>query len=125
MTKKECFINEVKAAIDGLEERVPENYFSPDALDYWNSLNSASDGKPKFTTIGKVTLRFMQENKDTYNNIFKAKEIGEALGISSRSVSGGMKKLVNDGYVEKMGDTPVIYAITALGLAAEVKDAEG
>lgn len=118
MTKKETFLNEVL----NLTGDAPEKVFSSDALDYWNSLNSTSDEKPKFTTIGKTTLRFMQENKDTYNNIFKSKEIGDALGISSRSVSGGMKKLVNDGYVEKMGDTPITYSITSLGLEADLGD---
>jgi len=120
MTKKETFINEVLS----LTGNAPEKVFSPDALDYWNSLNSASSEKPKFTEIGKTTLRFMKENKDTYNNIFKSKEIGEALGISSRSISGGMKKLVNDGYVEKMGDSPITYAITSLGLEADLEESK-
>lgn len=114
-SKKEIFINEVKAAIDGLEE-TPEKYFSTDALDYWNALQISGDGgKPKFTDNGKLVLEYMQENVDTYNNLFKAKDIGEGMEISSRTVSGAMRKLVNDLYVEKVGENPTVYSLTAEG----------
>ena len=114
-SKKEIFINEVKAAIDGLEE-TPEKYFSSDALDYWNALQISGDGgKPKFTDNGKLVLEYMQENVDTYNNLFKAKDIGEGMEISSRTVSGAMRKLVNDGYVEKVGENPTVYSLTVSG----------
>lgn len=117
MSKKENFIHEVKAAIDGLEEKMtPETYFSTDALDFWNSLQvSENSGKPKFTENGKLILSFLKENKETFNNLFKAKEVGEGIGISSKAASGAMRKLVNDGYIEKLGENPVIYALTVLG----------
>ena len=35
--------------------------------------------------------------------------------ISSRTVSGSIRKLVNDGFVEKVGQDPVIYSITEQG----------
>lgn len=35
--------------------------------------------------------------------------------MSPRSVSGSMKKLINDGYVEKKGGSPVCYGLTDLG----------
>ena len=121
MTKKERFINEVKAAIDGLEEKTPEVYFSEDALDFWNALLVAGDTtKPKFTENGKLILQQLRDNKDKYNNIFKAKEVGEGLGISSRTVSGGMRKLVTDGYVDKVGQDPVAYAITTKGIEVDL-----
>ena len=117
MSKKEKFINEVKAAIDGLEEKVPEVYFSTDALDFWNGLQiSENGGKPKFTENGKLILNFLKENKETYNNLFKAREVGEGIGISSKAASGAMRKLVNDGYIEKIGENPVVYALTSLGI---------
>jgi hypothetical protein len=93
MTKKEKFISEVKAAIDGLEEKTPEVYFSEDALDFWNGLQiSENGGKPKFTENGKLILNFLKENKETYNNLFKAREVGEGIGISSKAASGAMRK---------------------------------
>lgn len=124
MTKKEKFINEVIAAIDGIEGKTPEKYFSEDALDYWNGLIMTKDkDKPKFTENGKKVLAFVRENKDAYNNLFKAKEIGEGLGISSRTASGAMRKLVTDGYIEKIGETPSVYSLTELGAQVNL-DAE-
>jgi len=126
MTKKENFIEEVKAAINGLEngEMTPETYFSSDALDYWNGLQVTGDeGKAKFTENGKLVLKYMQENKETYNNLFKAKDIGEGMGISSRTASGAMRKLVSDGYCEKIGENPVVYSLTNKGIEVNL-DAE-
>lgn len=115
MTKKEAFIFEVRRAIEKTGNAI-EEWFSADALDYWNGLQLAGgEGKMKFTENGKLVLRYMQENKDTYNNLFKAKDIGEGLGISSRTASGAMRKLVTDGYIEKIGENPVVYALTENG----------
>lgn len=124
MTKKENFIEEVKAAINGLEngEMTPETYFSSDALDYWNGLQATGDeGKVKFTENGKLVLKYMQENKEAYNNLFKAKDIGEGMGISSRTVSGTMRKLVNDGYCEKIGENPIVYSLTNKGIEVNLE----
>ena len=112
MSKKEKFIEEISKML----EDAPEKYLSSDALDFWNSLQiSENSGKPKFTENGKLILNFIKENKETYNNLFKAKEVGEGIGISSKAASGAMRKLVNDGYIEKMGENPVVYALTTLG----------
>ena len=125
MSKKECFIQLVEdlmkvADQNGYDFRTMEQY--GDAEDYWNALKiTEDDAKPAFTENGKIILNFMQKNKATYNNLFKAKDIGEQIGISSRTVSGGMRKLVSDGYVEKIGQNPVIYAITTKGENIEVE----
>lgn len=122
-TKKETFISEVKRAIEKTGNSV-EDWFSEDGLDFWNGLLIAGDTtKPKFTENGKLILQYLKDNKDKYNNIFKAKEVGEGLGISSRTVSGGMRKLVTDGYVDKVGQDPVAYAITTKGIEVDL-DAE-
>ena len=112
MSKKEKFIEEITKLL----QDTPENFLSADALDFWNSLQvSENGGKPKFTDNGKLILNFLKENKETYRNLFKAKEVGEGVGISSRAASGAMRKLVNDGYIEKLGENPVVYALTTLG----------
>lgn len=117
MTKKEMFINEISSIIQNQTGQKMEEILSQDALDYFNGLNmSGNNGKSKFTENGKLVLRYLQENKDNYNNLFKAKDIGEGLGISSRTASGAMRKLVTDGFVEKIGSDPVVYAITESGL---------
>lgn len=122
MTKKEAFINEVIA----LTGDAPEKVFTPDALDFWNGLQISGDsGRPQFTENGRLVLDYMQKEKGTYNNLFKAKEIGEGLGISSRTASGAMRKLVSDGYVEKVGENPVVYSLTTLGTEANLNEEEG
>lgn len=119
MTKKEAFICEV----EGLLAKA-QTEFSPDALDFFNGLQVAGDKeKVKFTENGKLVLRFIQDNKENYNNLFKAKDIGEGLGISSRTASGAMRKLVTDGYIEKIGADPVVYALTSKGEKVDL-DAE-
>jgi DNA-binding HxlR family transcriptional regulator len=35
-------------------------------------------------------------------------------------VSGAIRKLVTDGYVEKVGQDPVIYTLTELGKSVEI-----
>ena len=132
MTKKEKFINEVEQLIKNLAKECvgentvyenPESYFTPDALDFWNGLQMGGDsGKPAFTPNGALVLNYMKDNKDTYNNLFKAKDIGEGLSISSRTASGAMRKLVNDGYVEKVGESPTVYSLTQKGIEVKVEE---
>ena len=64
---------------------------------------------------GLKILQYMQQNNEKYNNIFSAKNIGEGLFLSSRSVSGSMRKLVTDEYVHKIGNNPVCYSLTEQG----------
>ena len=119
MSKKEKFINEVLA----LTGDNPENIFSADALDFWNGLNATGDSeRPEFTPNGKLVLDYIQKNKDTHNNLFKAKDIGEGLGISSRTASGAMRKLVTDGYIEKVGKDPVVYSLTQKGIEVNFEE---
>jgi len=116
MTKKQTFLNEVLA----LAGDAPEKVFSSDALDYWNALQEENKKTNQFTENGKLILDFLQKNKDVYNNLFKAKDVGEGIGISSKTASGAMRKLVTDGYIEKVGTNPVIYTLTELGIKTNV-----
>ena len=47
--------------------------------------------------------------------MWKAKDIAERMGISSRGVSGAMRKLVSDGFCEKIGENPIVYKLTEKG----------
>lgn len=117
MSKKEKFIEEIFK----LMQDAPEKFLSSDALDFWNGLQISGDNsKPKFTENGKLVLQYIKDNKDNYNNLFKAKEIGEGLGISSRTASGAMRKLVTDGYIEKVGSDPVVYSLTSSGIEVDL-----
>ena len=117
MSKKEKFIDEITKML----EDSPEKYLSAEALDYWNGIiKGCETDKPQFTPNGKLILQYMRDHKDEFNNVFKAKEVGEGLGISSRTASGSMRKLVTDGFIEKIGSEPVVYAITTTGLEANL-----
>ena len=121
MSKKEQFIKLVEFLMEDsnfrdLDDDEKQSMWG-DALDFWNGLQMSEDNsKPKFTENGKLVLKYMQENREVFNNLFKAKEIGEGLGISSRTASGAMRKLVNDGFAEKIGENPVVYSLTTLGI---------
>ena len=116
MSKKQEFIDYVKVLMTAAEEPVE---MSENVKAYWDAFTSTKEeDKPEFTDNGKMILKYMQEQVDTEN--FKAKDIGEGLFISSRTVSGSIRKLVTDGYVEKIGQDPVIYTLTEKGKNKEI-----
>ena len=118
MTKKEAFIKIIQTEIFDRTDIYAENY--PDeyelAASFWEDFK---DGKVKnsgaMSENGKKLLSWMQENIDTMTNLFTSKEAAEALFTSGRSIAGSMRKLVNDGYVEKTGKDPVQYSLTEAG----------
>lgn len=111
MTNKERFMQEF--------ELVKEQ-FSEEAIAYVESMKDIADNKPAFTENGAKILLWMRDNKDGYNNIFKAKDVAEGLFTNSRSVSGSMRKLISDGYVLKTGTNPSCYSLTESGCSCEV-----
>ena len=115
MSKKQDFISEVSSMINALDYE----WKSETAKSYWEAFISVKEEeKPEFTDNGKLILKYMQDNSDKAN--FKAKDIGEGLFVSSRTVSGAIRKLVTDGFVEKIGQDPVIYALTEKGKNKEI-----
>lgn len=99
-------------------EYLDKNFFDvndvpEDVISYWEAFKGVEKEKPQFTDTGKLILKYMQDENDT--SMFKAKDVGEGLNISSRVVSGAMRKLVTDDYVEKIGQNPVVYALTEKG----------
>ena len=116
MNKKEKFIKFVE---DGLMSKINKDEIDPDVLMYWEALREKGETeKPLFTDNGKLILKYMQDNPDM--ELLKAKDIAEGLCISSRTVSGAIRKLVTDGYVEKVATDPVIYTITEQGKNIEI-----
>lgn len=120
MSRKQAFIDFVNDLIKNCEHPVG---MSEDAEFYWNYLKNSNDDEiknPLFTENGKRLLICLQEHSE--KEAWKAREVAEELGISSRSVSGGMRKLVNDGFVEKLNDNPVVYAITNKGKEITIEE---
>lgn len=54
--------------------------------------------------------------------MLKAKDIAEGMIVSSRAVSGAMRKLCSDGFVEKIGQDPVMYSLTDAGRQVIIED---
>ena len=116
MTNKEVFIQTVEELFDTHATEIPDVAWS-----YFEQLKATAEKeKPPFTENGAKVLIWMQENYESYNNILKAKEIGDGLFCSSRTVSGAMRKLITDGYVSKTEGTPTCYSLTDLGMTVEV-----
>lgn len=98
----------MKAAPEVVNEKMTDN-----VKRFIETLSEVEVDKPIITDNGKVILDYMQ--KATGTPIMKAKDIADGLLVSSRKVSGGLRKLVTDGFVEKVGKDPVIYALTEKG----------
>lgn len=109
MSKKTDFVDYVNSKIVDWSD-APEGVAA-----YWEAFRGKAEAdKPLFTDNGKLILKYMQDHVADMP-MGKAKDIGEGLFISSRAVSGAIRKLVTDGYVEKIGQDPVVYALTDAG----------
>ncbi len=113
MNKCEQFLN----FFDYLIENCKEPVTLPDEVkEFYEMLKTQSElqnNKPLFTEIGLQILDYLQ--KSNGKNL-KAKDIADGMGISSRQVSGAIRKLVTDEYVSKLGQNPVIYNLTKKGI---------
>ena len=117
MSKKEKFIEAIE---DAFFSKVDINELDPDIVSYWNALKGTVDTeKPTFTDNGKLVMEYLKGLPENAPAL-KAKDIAEALFVSSRTVSGAMRKLVSDGFVEKIGQDPVMYSITEKGKNIEI-----
>lgn len=78
---------------------------------YIDMLSSGKNDKPEITDNGKLILDHMQKS----DSMMTARYIADGLFISSRAVSGSLRKLVTDGFCEKVGTDPVVYVLTEKG----------
>ena len=109
MSKKQEFVKFVEMAIEAYPQEMND-----EARVYWEAFKGKEENdKPLFTDNGKLILQYMKDNLQT--DSWKARDIAEGLLISSRAVSGSIRKLCTDGYVEKISQDPTIYALTENG----------
>lgn len=102
------FLNSlIEAAPDVAEEKMTDS-----VKKFIETLSEKNDDKPEITDNGKVILDYMQKSTES---LLKSRDIAEGLFVSSRKVSGGLRKLVTDGFVEKVSKDPVIYTLTEKG----------
>ena len=96
------FLHELmKAAPDVVEAKMTDSI-----KNYIETLSGTVENKIVVTDNGKIILDYMKNKTDML--MLKAKDIADGLGISSRQVSGALRKLVTDGFVEKVSQDPVI-----------------
>ena len=97
---------------DWLVENCKQSVVMPDEVqDVYNMLQEQQAmEKPMFTESGLSILEYLQ-TCDAKS--LKARDIADGMVISSRQVSGAIRKLVTDGFVDKMGSSPVIYSLTS------------
>ena len=120
MSKKQAFIDYVE---ENLMSKINVDNVPRDVIIYWNALQSKEEKeKPLFTDNGKMILTYLRDNPDT--ETWKARDIAEGLFVSSRVVSGSIRKLVTDGFVEKVSKDPVVYSITELGKTVDINKGE-
>ena len=87
-----------------------------DVKEFYDMLKSSQEkftDRPEFTENGLLVLEYMKNNLDVKS--MKARDIADGVGLPSRRISGAMRKLVSDGYVEKFGQNPVIYTLSDKG----------
>ena len=115
MSKKQVFIDYVQ----DLMNMANAPAMSEEAKIYWDAFCLVEEvDKPLFTDNGKMILKFLQDNQK--ETMWKARDIAEGLFINSRAVPGTMRKLVTEGYVEKIGQDPVVYTLTEKGKNKEI-----
>ena len=110
MSNYKAFIDFVDYLIENCKEPVE---MSPEIKEIYDLLSTMDNNtKPLLTEAGLQILEYFQGN-NTKN--LKAKDIADGMEVSPRKVTGAIRKLVADGYVNKFGTTPTIYTLTEKG----------
>jgi DNA-binding MarR family transcriptional regulator len=115
---KQEFIEFLNALIAAAPE-VANEKMTDNVKAYIDALTDKKAEKPALTDNGKLVLKYMQSLPA---GLYKAKDIAEGMFVASRNVSGAMRKLVTDEFVEKVGESPVLYSITEKGKNFKIED---
>ena len=103
-----------------LEDAMKMYAEDPVKVEFIQSILAEDGTAADLTEKNKSILKWLQENYSLYNNTVSAKQIGDGLFMSGRSVSGSIRKLITLGYVEKQGKDPVCYSLTETGKQKEL-----
>lgn len=116
MSNKEAFIKLIDELLNDVPDFFGESEEGKKAFAFFEEMKSRKGGNGKaITENGAKIISFMKDSEEKHKNLFSAKVVGEGLFISGRAVAGSMRKLVSDGYVEKIGKDPTMYALTQSG----------
>ncbi len=83
-----------------------------EVLQALKELSLAEKSKPLLTDSGLKILQYLQSCSAEK---LKAADIAQGMDVSSRKVTGAIRKLVEDGFVSKFGQSPVQYSLTERG----------
>lgn len=111
MNNKEIFIKEIERLLE-------TNPIDQAALDFFIDFKSKKTSSP-ITEKGVQILSFLKNFPD---QSFSSKQIGEEIKLTSRSVAGAARKLIEDGLIEKTDSNPSKYKITSQGIKFNLND---
>lgn len=120
MNKCEQFLNFFDYLVE--QSKIGKDVIPKEVMEYYNVLKEqqvSQKEKPILTEIGTQVLQYLQTNEV---QSAKARDIADGMNMSSKKVSGSMRKLVTDGFVEKIGANPVVYALTDKGKNFNIQD---
>ena len=120
MNKCEQFLNFFDYLVE--QSKINKDVIPKEVMEYYNVLKEqqiSQKEKPILTEIGTQVLQYLQTNEV---QSAKARDIADGMNMSSKKISGSMRKLVTDGFVEKIGANPVVYALTDKGKSFNIQD---
>ena len=120
MNKCEQFLNFFDYLVE--QSEISKDVIPKEVMEYYNVLKEqqvSQKEKPILTEIGTQVLQYLQTNE---MQSAKARDIADGMNMSSKKISGSMRKLVTDGFVEKIGANPVVYALTDKGKNFNIQD---
>lgn len=114
-------MNKYEAFLDWINDDFFADTPPQEVIDVYEELQDLAKQpeKPTFTESGLALIEYLQKQEQ---NRFKAKDISEGMGISSRKISGAMRKLAEDGFISKHGQNPIIYSLTEKGKEFNLKE---
>ena len=112
--RKMIFIDTVEALFALSPLSVPD-----EARDFFEDYKKAKTSNKKVMTDKGLAILNQMKEVDEW---ITAKSLGELMDLSGRSVSGTMRKLVEDGYVNKMEGSPASYKISEKGMNFKIED---
>lgn len=122
MSKCEKFLD----FFDLLVSKCKEPVVIPEEVqEYYDMLRSQQDkhiDKPLLTETGLQILEYLQKCD---SKSLKARDIADGMEMSSRKISGSMRKLVTDDFVDKFGSNPVVYTLTNKGKNFDIEKYKG
>lgn len=111
--RKNIFIDTVEELFKAYPMNVPT-----EALEFFEDYKKGKSAAKAYTDKGIAVIKALREIDDWIT----AKSLGEQMDISGRSVSGTMRKLVTDGFVEKRTGSPASYRITDKGKTCDFEE---